>query len=328
MKWYRVVPALIVSAFLVSLIVPKQSLAQDEEYKKKLEKFKADSLEFERKKKATEGKNEEIRLKNKRNDLVNQGNSALRGRQYKKAIGLFNEAIKIDPSFARAYYGLGLAYTGDNKSSKALAAYENAVENNPNYASVYNAQGNLLLKLGRREHAASSYKRATEIDPTHAKAHYGLATIYANSNPPDHEKAVAEFRLAINTKPAYALAHSGLGTSLVALGRTSQAIEALQTAVGIDPRFSDAYFRLAKVLNDVGRYREAREAAVNCIRIVQSKRKFYAPAHFEAGRAYEQLGNIAEAIKQYELSMRDNTWRALAQHRIDEIKRNGGGRSQ
>jgi tetratricopeptide (TPR) repeat protein len=43
---------------------------------------------------------------------------------YEEAIEAYKQAIKIDPDYALAYYGLGLAYANLNDTDSALEQYK------------------------------------------------------------------------------------------------------------------------------------------------------------------------------------------------------------
>ncbi len=317
---------LVAIALLIGFNVPQQLFAQtEEEYEKSKKEYEQKLKEFEAKKSETAKTNEAIKEKNKRNTLVNDGFQALRQRQSSKSVRLFNEAIQIDEAFEKAYYGLGLAYSRDSKPREALEAYEKAISLNPNYVTVYVAQGNLLQRLGRRPEAKASFEKAIELEPTNAKALYGSGSIYAKQNRPDHRKAVELFQKAVAEDTKYALAYNALGISQMELGRTTEGVQAFKEATYANPNMADAFYRLSKALNDIGKPREALDAAMSCINIKKGQRRFFAAAHIEAGRAYRDLGNNSLAIQQFELAKKDNNWRDFATYQIEEIKRNQGG---
>lgn len=317
--------ATLLFAVSVMSFVPQVSFAQQEEYEKKKKEWEQQKAEYEKRKAEAESEAEQIKLENKVKALSNDGFQAYKARQYQRSIGLFLQALEINPTFVRAYYGLGLGYVGARKAREALQAYERAIEIDPSYVSAYYAQGSLLQRLKRYPESLASYKKCAELDPENYKALYGLGSVYATSEPPDHQKAADAFSKAVKIKTDYALAYNALGFSLMEIGKTRQAIDALNSAVKNDPQLSESYFRLSKAHNDIGQYREGLDAALKCIDIKTKQKRFYAPAHFEAGRAYMELGNSANAIKQFELAKKDNSWREFSEYYIEEIKRNSGG---
>ncbi len=317
---------LVAIALLIGFNIPQKLFAQtQEEYEKSKKEYEQKLKDFEAKKSETAKANDAIKEKNKRNTLTNDGFQALRQRQYSKAVRLFKESIQIDNAFERAFYGLGYAYSRDRKPREALDAYDKAISINPNYVTVYVAQGNLLQRLGRRPEAKGSFEKAVELEPTNAKALYGLGSIYAKQNRPDHRKAVELFQQAVAADEKYALAYNALGISQMELGYSTKGIQAFKEATYANPNMADAYYRLSKALNDIGKSRQALDAATSCINIKKRQKRFFAAAHIEAGRAYRDSGNNSLAIQQFELAKKDNNWREFATYQIEEIKRNQGG---
>ncbi len=317
---------LVATTLLIGFNIPQKLLAQtQEEYEKSKKEYEQKLKEHETKKAETAQANEAIKEKNKRNTLTNDGFQALRQRQYSKAVRLFNESIQIDDSFERSYYGLGLAYSRNRKQREALEAYDKAISLNSNYVTVYVAQGNLLQRLGRRPEAKGSFEKAIALESTNDKALYGLGSIYAKQNRPDHKKAVELFQQAVAADDKYALAYNALGISLMELGRTTQGIQAFKDATYANPNMADAFYRLSKALNDIGKSRQGLDAATSCINIKKRQKRFFAAAHIEAGRAYRDLGNNSLAIQQFELARKDSNWRDFANYQIEDIKRNQGG---
>ena len=57
----------------------------------------------------------------------------------------YEEAIRLDPQFASAYYNRGLAYHRLGQSERAMQDYEEAVRLDPQYADSYYEKGPLLM---------------------------------------------------------------------------------------------------------------------------------------------------------------------------------------
>jgi len=100
----------------------------------------------------------------------------------KKAIALYEEAIKLDPNFTPAYAGLADAYNWAGFNEGFITAAEAMT----------------------KEKAAA--ERAIELDDNSAEAHGSLA-IYKFCYEFDWAGAEREFRRAIELNPSYAYAH-------------------------------------------------------------------------------------------------------------------------
>jgi tetratricopeptide (TPR) repeat protein len=128
---------------------------------------------------------------------------------YRQAKEYFNQAIALDPNYARAYAGLADAY-------QFLAAF-----------SSYGRKENY-------EKAKDACKRALELDPNLAEAHASVGLIAMNY---DWEWALAEqeFRRALALDPNNALIYDWYAEYLMAVGRATESLDRINLARGLDP---------------------------------------------------------------------------------------------
>jgi tetratricopeptide (TPR) repeat protein len=111
----------------------------------------------------------------------------------------------------------------------------------------------------------------------------------------------------IQSGQGYADAYQLLGVALHLVGQPDRALEALETAVELNPRYVEALIHRGLVLNDLGRAEEAAAsfAAANDsggeLRggIPQHHAAKLANQHAELGEAYAEAGALPEAIQQY-----------------------------
>ena len=147
-----------------------------------------------------------------------------------RSIGLFQQAIARDPTFARAYAGLASAYG-------VLGVYvsDPADSTTP------------LIK--------ASALHAVTLDSTLADAQLAIAGALMR----DFRFADAErhFQAALRIEPSNVNAHHVYGTMLAVTGRTDSAIAELRRATRLDPLAKSAGTMLAEALSDARRFREA-----------------------------------------------------------------------
>ena len=106
----------------------------------------------------------------------------------KKAIENFEQAIRLDPNYARAYAGLAYAYNSlgyrDSlfriENEKAKQVIKKALELDSNMAEAYAVRGIINLQY-EWDFAASEKDLATaiELEPNNDTAHWGLAFLCA-----------------------------------------------------------------------------------------------------------------------------------------------------
>jgi len=96
-----------------------------------------------------------------------------------KAVELYEQAIKLRPSFPEAFVGLARMQANLNDTEAALAAIKSARRLRPTYAIASAVEGRIYKEDGQFEKAIASFKRAiTEGRGIQPEAHTGLGLLY------------------------------------------------------------------------------------------------------------------------------------------------------
>jgi tetratricopeptide (TPR) repeat protein len=127
-----------------------------------------------------------------------------------KAIGLFEETVKLDPKYAPAFSGLSDAYLWAGYNEGVWTASE------------------------ARPKAKSAAEKAIALDDQSAEGHTSLAN-FKLWYEYDWAGAEAEYRRAFALNSNYALAHDQLGIGLAFQGRLDEAIAEGKRASELDP---------------------------------------------------------------------------------------------
>jgi tetratricopeptide (TPR) repeat protein len=192
---------------------------------------------------------------------------------WKKGIEYFNQAIEIDPSYARAYAGLADCYL-------RLGAFgEMPVDD----------------AMPKGEAAA---RKALEVDGTLGEAHFSLAfakTFYDF----DWSGAEREFQRAFQLDPGNAIGHMTYSVYLSALGRPNEAVEEEKRALELDPLSLIINTNLARAYHFAGEYDKALE---------QCRRTLALDPSFEEARswvivAYWEKGMYREAVQENQAAL-------------------------
>jgi TolB-like protein/class 3 adenylate cyclase/Tfp pilus assembly protein PilF len=145
-------------------------------------------------------------------DLVLRGRAELRrttrsgnreARQY------FERALQLDPNYAAAYAGLGLAYL-----EMATLGWTEFPED----------------MLARTEELA---RKTLSLDPENLDAHQLLSSVHTTQL--QYDRALVEIDRALALNPSDAASHAQRGSILLWTGRLEEAIAALETAFTLDP---------------------------------------------------------------------------------------------
>ena len=112
----------------------------------------------------------------------NRGNARRAKQEYDKAIADYNEAIRLDPTYALTYENRGIAWHAKQEYDKAVADYNEVIRLDPKHADAYNSLAWLWATCPNEKFRDG--KRAVEVG-IHAcelsewKEAYNLGTLAA-----------------------------------------------------------------------------------------------------------------------------------------------------
>jgi tetratricopeptide (TPR) repeat protein len=121
-----------------------------------------------------------------------------------KALSYFIKTIRIKPTYAPAYYDMGLIYQKKKMNKEARRCYETALRLNPEHYPSYINLGDLLAENGRVDEAIKLCRKGMEFYPNSADLHFNLACFLRKNGQKDEAKQEFEATLKINPehKPA------------------------------------------------------------------------------------------------------------------------------
>jgi Flp pilus assembly protein TadD len=132
----------------------------------------------------------------------------------------------------------GNAEFDSGNAQKAVALYREALEDNPEDAVIAYKLGLALDKTGDTDAERVSLEQAVRIDPNLALAQNQLG--YLASRNGDNASAEEHFRLALRAAPDYTQAWVSLAATLGMESRFKEALEAVSTALRLDPHNAEA----------------------------------------------------------------------------------------
>ena len=259
------------------------------------------------------------------------GREAHSAQQFDKARTLFEEALRIDPSFTAARASLGIinaeffdrakglellsqaitAVDGltDNERVSVLGFHALVVERNlekaaghyqafltlhPDVAAAHNNLGRVYMQMRRFKDAIAELQETIRLDPDLFLAYYSLNSVYLYEVA-DMDSAIATAQRQIARSPRSAPAYGQLGAAYAGKGDLRQAEDALRKSVELDPapRFVTDHYHLGHVLRLQGRFDEARKVYLHILEIAPKE----ISAHYEAGAVSQLMGDEAAARK-------------------------------
>lgn len=222
---------------------------------------------------------------------------------------------KADPQ-TQAAQKLRMAdsYFRAGRTSEALAILDEAIALDPGNAGIRNYYGQLCFMAGRLAEAEPAFRKALEIDPYLADAHNNLGAVLDRLGRKD--EAEAEFRKTLDD-PSYPTPEKvwlNLGLLYGSQGRDEEAIRALRQAVEISPKYYQAHFELASLLDRNGKLEEAaREYEVASPDYRQD-----GTFHYRLGLVYFKLRDMDKA-REHLLRVRDVSPGSENSAKADEV---------
>jgi DNA-binding winged helix-turn-helix (wHTH) protein/TolB-like protein len=188
---------------------------------------------------------------------------------FHKAVGYFNDAIAVDPTYALAYAGLADTY------------YRHATVHIPLQEAVPKARAAAM--------------EALRLDDALAEAHTSLGMIKFRYDW-DWVGAENEFKRAIDLNQNYATAHQWYSEYLTAMGRGDEAVAEAKRGEQIDPLSPEVGWGWGFALFFARRYDQAVEQFSKTIEL---NPKFWLPHSF-LGWCYGEKGEFDKAFAEYE----------------------------
>ena len=210
--------------------------------------------------------------------------SYLHGRQFwnrrteaslKRAIGYFEDALKIDSRFASAYTGLADSYAAlallefmapHEAFPKAREAAEQALSLDPQLAEAHTSLGLLRFQYDWNwVEAEKELNEAISINPNYPPAHHFYADLLKSMG--RFEEALSEIRKAQELDPLSLAISIGVGHVLYLSRQYDRAIEQYKRAVDLDPEFILTHVWFGRPYLEKGMFAEAISELETAVRL-------------------------------------------------------------
>jgi TolB-like protein/Flp pilus assembly protein TadD len=157
------------------------------------------------------------------------------------AIRLFQKALEMDSTYARAWAGLGDAYCQGRLRyglsfdwvDSAAAASQRAIQLDPDLAEGHKALGLCFTTSGQNRRAMESYRRALELTPNYWEAINNVAVIYSDFGL--YDEAIRMHKRAFTLSPNERYHRINIAENYINLGEHEIAEVWLRAAEERDP---------------------------------------------------------------------------------------------
>jgi len=201
-----------------------------------------------------------------------QGAEYFRQENYAQASESFQNSIRSDPKFSKAYLRLSEAYERMGRQDEAIQVLQKAIEKDDprDEKTGLMIRARFSMLKGELDNAIKIYQTIREKHPNDPEILFNLADLYEQNG--DLKNAVAALENVIRIDPNHPQAYYQLGKDVIMMGDPERAIsQYLIKALSIQTQLQNRYAQ-ADVLNAMG-------------------------------VAYERLGRYNDAIKYYSESL-------------------------
>jgi tetratricopeptide (TPR) repeat protein len=234
----------------------------------------------------TNGETDPVKLFERAQDAHAKGD-------YKKAIELYESAIKLKPEFPEAEFQRAMALLMTNRKPEALEGFNRSIALRPGWALAYSKFGTFLGSYGNDPATAEPIlRKAIELDPKDVFAMTVLAEIRTQAG--DTSEGLKLIRNATTQPTAKSSTWRKRSFIEAAAGDRVAALASLDKALEIDPRDLGARHQRARLRLDA----DNRDGALSDLReLEQAGHASELPGTFELAQLYARAGKPADALR-------------------------------
>jgi type IV pilus assembly protein PilF len=192
-----------------------------------------------------------------------------------------------DVKQAEITYDLGVGELREGRVTEALKNFLESVKLNPEFAEAHNGLGLAHHLLGNHEKALAHFEKALELKPDYSEVRNNMARVYIGQN--RFRLAIPLLRKALEDvflKERY-LAESNLGWSLFQIGEVDEAFKHVRNALAQNERYCVGYEYLGLMHQSRKQYSEA----IREFSALTEKCPRYITGWLNLGKAYLMQGN-------------------------------------
>ena len=194
-----------------------------------------------------------------------------------------------------------------NREGRAADQGLEPASNGSGAAAAFFTAGHAHLQAGRFLDAQLCCQQALAADSHHADSLHLMGLLCLQAAQHDHALEWITRAIRIEPKTGYL---ATLATALLKLGRSDDALKALEKAISLEPANAELWKNLGAMLIDLGRSDEA----LLSLRHAMSLRPHYADAANLSGLILFRQDRFAEALEAFDISVQANPDQADALH--------------
>lgn len=239
----------------------------------------------------TELENSKFNYEDRKNEklLLLEGYARLKLNQIFKAIGVFQEIIKLYPHNTDAKFYLGVIYYQKHQDSDAEKLF-NSILDEIQCDRTYNYLGLLKLDQNKVADAINYFQIAIKIEPNNPFYHYNLGSAYSLNG--WLFEAENSFKTAVSLEPANVVYNYSLAYLYYERKDFKKALETIEHILQISPEYTDALILQALIQAQNGKIIDAKNTLQNLSQKIQDNDFLY----YATAKIYKEFPLYKEAV--------------------------------
>ncbi|XP_076949916.1 suppressor of RPS4-RLD 1-like [Bidens hawaiensis] len=241
--------------------------------------------------------------------------------QYARAISIFDQILREDPTYPEALIGRGTAYAFKRELDSAIADFTKAIQSNPSACEAWKRRGQARAALGESSEAIADLTKSLEFEPDSADILHERGIV--NFKLKDFYAAIEDLSACVKLDKDNKSAYTYLGLALSSVGEYKKSEEAHMKAIQIDEKFLEAWGHLAQLYQDLADSMKA----LDCLKQVLQIDARFAKGYHLRGLLLHAMGDHRNAIKDLTIGLSIESsnieclyLRASCHHAIGEYK--------
>jgi tetratricopeptide (TPR) repeat protein len=207
-----------------------------------------------------------------------------------KAIGQFQEILKLQPDDAYSELWLARLYRFENKHSEAEKVLRDLLQRDPSNGPGLEQLSQLLMDEGRSQEAVKILSDAAS-DSSAPEVYDLLGDAYSQEK--DYRKAEDAYRKAVEEDPDDPSHLHGLAQALMAQDKYAEALEQFKRLSEVEPGTAENYLRMAQLYRRLGKFEQAESSLLRAKQLSPGSLEVL----YNEALLYEDQGRFGDAVK-------------------------------